>query len=206
MLELGTVQAPTRERLVRTAARLFLARSYQTVGVNEICAEAKVQKGSFYHFFPSKSALVIAVIDHHTAEMWTLLDEYERKARGPINKMRATPEVVGAVQRGLARSFGRVVGCPLGNLAVELSTTEDAAGQHVGNALRRWEERLAGHCRDAFDVGLLASDKDPDQLAHLLMATMQGMILLSKVSDSSESAAAAAMQQIINDALDPGRA
>jgi TetR/AcrR family transcriptional repressor of nem operon len=54
MLELRTAQAPSRERLVRTAARLFLASSYQTVGVNEICAEAKVQKGSFYHFFPSK--------------------------------------------------------------------------------------------------------------------------------------------------------
>src|SRR3954463_10625682 len=112
----GRAPLPTRDRLVRTAARLFLARSYAGVGVNEICAEAHVQKGSFYHFFPSKSDLAIAVIDHHAAAMWALLETHERAARGPLNKLRATAAVVDVVQHGLVKAFGRVVGCPLGNL------------------------------------------------------------------------------------------
>ena len=81
--DVAGVPRSTRERMVRTAARLFLARSYQSVGVNEICAEAQVQKGSFYHFFPSKSDLVIAVIDHHAAAMWELQDKHERAAHDP---------------------------------------------------------------------------------------------------------------------------
>jgi TetR/AcrR family transcriptional regulator, transcriptional repressor for nem operon len=192
---------PTRDRLVRTAARLFLARSYQSVGVNEICSEAKVQKGRFYHFFPSKSDLAIAVIDRHADAMWALLDEHERAARGPINKLRAMAEVVNVVQAGLARSFGRVVGCPLGNLAVELSTTEDVAGRHVAKVLRRWEERVAGHCRDAEAVNLLVDGVDPGELAHLVIATMQGMILLAEVSDSDVSVISVAMQRIIESGL-----
>jgi TetR/AcrR family transcriptional repressor of nem operon len=197
---------PTRERLVRTAARLFLSRSYSSVGVNEICTEANVQKGSFYHFFPSKSDLAIAVIDHHAAAMWALLDAHERAARGPVNKLRATAAMVEEVQRALVRSYGRVVGCPLGNLGVELATTEDAAGRHAAEVFARWEERIAGHCRDAAEVGLLAPGTDPDELAHRVIATMQGMILLAKVADSTVEAVPAAILRAIESGLAKGKA
>jgi hypothetical protein len=46
------------------------------------------------------------------------------------------------------------------------------------------EERVAGDCWDAAEVGQLAEGVDPDELAHLVIATMEGMILLAKVSDS----------------------
>jgi TetR/AcrR family transcriptional regulator, transcriptional repressor for nem operon len=191
----------TRDRIVRAAAKLFLARSYQSVGVNEICAEAQVQKGSFYHFFPSKSDLAIAVVDYHASYLWEMLDRYEKAARGPANKIRATAEVVSEFQHGLVRSFGRVVGCPLGNLAVELATIEDAAGRHVAKVLAEWEERVAGHCRDAAEVGQLAPGVDPDQLAHLVIATMQGMILLTKIADSPVDAVPEAMHRAIDGSL-----
>jgi len=45
------------------------ARGYAAVGVQEICDQAGVNKGSFYHFFPSKQALVLAVIEAHTQQM-----------------------------------------------------------------------------------------------------------------------------------------
>src|SRR5690348_13640199 len=90
--------APTRDRIVHAAARLILARSYQVVGVNEICEVASVQKGSFYHFFPSKTDLAIAVIDHHASALWELLDRCESARRGPVNKIRATADAVGEMQ------------------------------------------------------------------------------------------------------------
>lgn len=193
--------ATTRDRLVRAAARLFLVRSYHSVGVNEICAEANVRKGSFYHFFESKSDLAIAVVDHHAAAMWRLLDERERAARGPVNKLRATAEVTRIVQEGLTKAFGRTVGCPLGNLAVELATPTDAAGKHAAGVLAEWEARLAGHCHDAAEVGLLEPEVDPDELAHQVIATMQGMLLLAKVSDSAVGVVSEAMNRAIDHGL-----
>ena len=53
----------TRQRLLDTAEKLFYARSYEDVGVQEICREAGVKKGSFYHFFPSKRDLTLAILD-----------------------------------------------------------------------------------------------------------------------------------------------
>ena len=58
----------TRQRLLDSAQELMYSRSYSDVGVQEICKDAKVQKGSFYHFFPSKSALTVEVLEQLNPE------------------------------------------------------------------------------------------------------------------------------------------
>lgn len=47
----------TRDRILTAARRLFHVNGYTAVGVADICREASVVKGSFYHFFPSKVCL-----------------------------------------------------------------------------------------------------------------------------------------------------
>jgi TetR/AcrR family transcriptional repressor of nem operon len=62
-----------KARLIATAMELMYVRGYTAVGVHEICTQAGVHKGSFYHFFPSKQALVLAVIDtygQHIRSLW----------------------------------------------------------------------------------------------------------------------------------------
>lgn len=68
-----------RERIVTSAARLFLERSYQAVGVDELCRAADVRKGSFYHYFPSKSELAKAVIDLHAEAFARRLSDSPRR-------------------------------------------------------------------------------------------------------------------------------
>ena len=58
----------TRDRILTTARCLFHARGYNDVGVNDICAEARVVKGSFYHFFPTKEDLLHAVLERGLAQ------------------------------------------------------------------------------------------------------------------------------------------
>lgn len=196
----------TRDRLIRAASKLFLQRSYTAVGVNEICAAADAAKGSFYHFFPTKSDLAIAVIDWHADAMWVLHDKHEAAARGAAGRLRAVTEVVAEVQGKLHRSFGRMVGCPLGNLGVELATTDDPAGAHVAGVLAQWEQRIARHCHDLAEAGLLRRGVDPDELATQILATMQGMILLAKVGAGRPEPVAEAMRRVIDGAVATRRA
>jgi AcrR family transcriptional regulator len=53
----------TRIRISKTAQRLFGEKGYEATGVAEICAEAQVSKGAFYHHFPSKQELFVALLD-----------------------------------------------------------------------------------------------------------------------------------------------
>ncbi len=58
-----------KERFIKAAIDLICARSYNTVGVQELCDNVGVTKGSFYHYFPSKRDLTLAAID----EIWAII-------------------------------------------------------------------------------------------------------------------------------------
>jgi len=81
---LGSPPSPpttTRERLLRTAAELFLRDGFTPVGLDRIIAAVGVTKTTFYKHFPSKDDLIIAVLAHqHEFEMGNLASEVERRA------------------------------------------------------------------------------------------------------------------------------
>ncbi|KAA0083218.1 TetR/AcrR family transcriptional regulator [Mycolicibacterium sp. P9-64] len=193
-----------RERIVSTAARLFLERSYQAVGVDELCQSADVRKGSFYHHFSSKSELGKAVIDLHA-------QAFERQLSGtvastPTQKLHAIPDAIGAIQTALEAQFGRAVGCPFGNFAAELSTTDDDLRRHLAGTLATMERHMAAVCHDAAAAGSLRAGTDPDRLAHALLAQYQGIILLAKLNDSGVSALAPALHDFIDGYVADGSA
>jgi AcrR family transcriptional regulator len=53
----------TRGKIMEAAIRLFSNRGFNTASVDDICAEAGVSKGAFYHHFESKQALFLALLD-----------------------------------------------------------------------------------------------------------------------------------------------
>ncbi|GAB3441865.1 TetR/AcrR family transcriptional regulator [Actinophytocola sediminis] len=172
----------TRDRIVRSAAKLFLTRSYRSVGIADLCTAADVRKGSFYHFFPSKTDLAKAVVDLHAGELLRRLDA---TATGdPAARLLAVADAIGEIHDAFQRRFGRVVGCPFGNLAAELSTTDDELRAHVAGVFATWAATLATMCHDAAAHGALRAGVDPDQLAHMILAQIQGLILLAKVTDA----------------------
>src|SRR5260370_36853204 len=53
----------TRVRLLDAARYLFWEKGYAATGMAEILERAQANSGSFYHFFPSKEALLLAVLE-----------------------------------------------------------------------------------------------------------------------------------------------
>ena len=69
---MGRKPTNNREKLIETALELIWLESYNAVSVDDICKKAGVQKGSFYHYFPSKAHLALETMDdcvqQHIAE------------------------------------------------------------------------------------------------------------------------------------------
>ena len=59
----------SRDRMIAAASELFLGGSFHKIGIAELCEVAKVNKGTFYHFFPSKINLLLEVIDLYAREV-----------------------------------------------------------------------------------------------------------------------------------------
>ncbi len=53
----------TRTHILEAALRRFANHGYSAASVDEICAEAGVSKGAFYHHFPSKQALFLELLN-----------------------------------------------------------------------------------------------------------------------------------------------
>jgi TetR/AcrR family transcriptional repressor of nem operon len=183
----------TRDRIVRSAAKLFLTRSYNAVGIIDLCTAADVRKGSFYHFFPSKAELAKAVVDLHAAEFERQFTEAENNGA----ELYAVAGAVAHVQSRFEERFGRIVGCPFGNLAAELSTTDDELREYVATVFARWEKRLLDACGKAAADGKLRPTVDPAELARMILAQIQGLILLAKVQDRPAAEITAGLRALI---------
>ena len=114
-----------RDRLLDAACELLKSRAYSSIGVAEICTRADVRKGSFYHFFESKQALTLAVVESHWAAQradWTGM--LTAPGVTPTARLERLFSSMAEVQRAAQAEFGAVSGCLLANLALELSTQE----------------------------------------------------------------------------------
>src|SRR5689334_16510835 len=63
-----TATATTKERILDAAEEIMLAKSFHSVGLNEILSAVKVPKGSFYHYFASKEQFGVELIRHYVNE------------------------------------------------------------------------------------------------------------------------------------------
>jgi AcrR family transcriptional regulator len=66
-------KAVRRAELLDQAITLFLERGYENVSLNDLLATAGTSKGAFYHYFPSKEALVTALAERSAAEAFEAL-------------------------------------------------------------------------------------------------------------------------------------
>ena len=95
-----------RDRLIQAAKDLTYARGYTAVGIKDICEEAGVQKGSFYHFFPTKRDLLLAVIDAHVEWLQAIVAEAAQPDLRPLERIRRLFLLIGEFDEQLVRSTG----------------------------------------------------------------------------------------------------
>lgn len=169
-----------RERLLAAAATLLGQRPYSSIGVAEICAAAGVQKGSFYHFFPSKQALALAVIDEHWA--WQRA-EWLRALEAPTTLVERLHElfvITTDVQRASLAGSGRVTGCLFGNLALELSGQDDQMRTRLQQIFEEQIELVERVIAEAVDAGE-APALDTHEAARSVVAQLEGLVLFAKL-------------------------
>lgn len=165
----------TRERLVEKAAELFLYQGYGSTGVAQILRAADAQSGSLYHFFPTKEDLLIAVLERYKEMLWPiLLGPIWERVDDPIERIFALLD--GYRQMLIETEYAH--GCPIGNLALELSESNPKARRLIVDNFLGW---LAGIQQCLLDAsGRLPEESDPRQLAIFVLTTMEGAVMLAR--------------------------
>jgi TetR/AcrR family transcriptional repressor of nem operon len=173
-------ECETKIKLLRVAMQLIWESSYGAVSVDDICRKAGVNKGSFYHFFRSKSDLAVAAMEADWQEKRACLDEIFSPQVPPLERLARLCELNLAGQKAKMEQCGKVCGCPMITLGAELSTQDEGIRQKTAEILDRYGKYFESVVRDAAAEGLLQTD-DPRALARQLFAFSQGMLLQAKV-------------------------
>ena len=177
----------TKQRLLDSAQHLMYSRSYSDVGVQEICKDARVQKGSFYHFFPSKSALTVEVLEQLKMQMIeNILLPAFAKDLTPAKRFERFIEYAYQYQVQLKEEYGYVLGCPMGNIALEMSTQDETIRKKVELLFESIFEVFIDVLDDARSVGELENNSDINELAQAALAYGEGVLLLAKTRNDPE--------------------
>lgn len=161
------------------------ARGYHAVGVQEICAQAGVNKGSFYHFFPSKQALVLAVIETYAQDVQQVWRE-AMTASGPVlDRMQQVFEATYEAHRALVERCGQVLGCPIGNFAMELSSQDEIVRRKLRETFNGWTGVVEHMLREAAPEGEWSA-VEVATTAQTLIAYFEGVLLLAKIRNDPQ--------------------
>lgn len=167
--------AQTRELIVAAAARLVFDRGVAGTSLEDVRNVAGVSNSQLYHYFRDKSELVRAVV-RHQADAVYVADALELKELTTLAELRVWRDAIVQSQR----RRGGTGGCPLGSLVGELADTDEGAQQQLAAGFRRWQEAFAVGLSRLRQDGVLRPEADPQALAVVLLAALQGGLVLAQ--------------------------
>jgi TetR/AcrR family transcriptional regulator, transcriptional repressor for nem operon len=184
-----------RERLVEAARELFLEKGYEATGVAEILRRAGVNSGSLYYFFKTKEDLLLAVLDWYTDHLKPIVVEpVFARVEDPIER------VFGLLEgyRQMLTVTDCRIGCPIGNLAIEMSERSEAVRKKIALNFENWRKVVRSCLMDAGDR--LPAEVDRDRLATLVLTVMEGAVMQARAHRSLEpyDASVALLRDYVN--------
>lgn len=169
----------TRETILEAATRLIHVNGYNNTTLDDVLGASGVGKGNFYYHFKSKEELGYAILDHvvHGFLLETVEPCFADPEGRPLEQIRCFFDRVVAAQR----ERNCVGGCPLGNLASELSDLHEGFRARLAGVFTAWRERLTLALREAQRRSEVVDACRPEVVARFMVASLEGAILLSKV-------------------------
>lgn len=176
-------QADTYTRILEAARDLIYASSYADVGVQAICEKAEVKKGSFYHFFPSKQELTLAVIDSFFEGFKeSIIREAFSSNLPPSKRFEKLFELSIARQQRIFEQTGHVLGCPFGNLATEMATSDEMIRCKIDGLFGRLQHLIRDTLQEAI-ANREIEELDVDATSEAMFAYFEGVMMLAKTKN-----------------------
>lgn len=158
-----------QETILKAACGVFVRDGFHSASMKDICAAAGMSPGSVYRYYPSKEALIEALIESDRTRWLAVMDNL------PVSKglLAALEALAEAGLRDLEyRGFL--------NLWVETAAEASRNGrvaQRLTESCRVLQGRLAALIQIAQENGSIESETDPQVLSCLIFAAFDGLIL-----------------------------
>ncbi len=170
----------TRQRIIAQAAPLFNQHGYEGCSLQDVMAVTGLEKGGIYRHFDSKEELAAEAFDFAWAT--TLSKRFDNLAAIPNHVDRLKQHILNFTVRS-----GLPGGCPLLNTAVDSDNGNPVLRERVRKALRGWQNSLKKILHEGIAAGTIQPDIDINKTASLLIGTLEGGMLISRIEKSDQA-------------------
>lgn len=173
----------TRQRILEAAFMEMYRNGFQGMRLDEVLAATDLTKGALYHHFPNKRALGYAVVDEvilPTIEaMWL---QPLKNASDPLQGLFTVIEQLPDVKPPEMIQYG----CPVNNLAQEMSPLDEGFRKRLDYIFRVWHDVTEEALERARLQGRIREDVNCDETATFVLAAVEGCIGIAKNAQSAE--------------------
>lgn len=175
--------APVRDRILDAAHELVLAHGFSATTVDAVLAAASASKGAFFHHFPSKRALGLALVERYAAGDREVLAEFmavaESRSDDPAEQL---VEFVRAFEDATDELALSQPGCLFVSFVYEQVPDTDDVRPVIVEAIEHWRDRIAEKLVATRATGRLPPDVDIASLADQLFTTFEGAFILARAT------------------------
>ena len=169
--------APTKHKLLEAALQLMLVKGFPATTLDEICEQAGVTKGSFFHYFADKEEIGAAVLDHFvTGRIQAVQGAPFHRLSDPLKRVYGYIDFM----IKMSRETSAMPSCLLGNFAQDISDTHPQLRARCGRHFDQWAQMMK---RDMDAAKARYAPKavfDTQSLAEHFIAVLEGALILVK--------------------------
>ncbi|MFJ5621855.1 TetR/AcrR family transcriptional regulator [Peribacillus loiseleuriae] len=166
-----------KQEIITVSRGIIHSKGYQATSINDILQAASIGKGQFYHYFSSKYDLGLAVVEDlvHDLDSQLINEIFHSKeeAKTRLNKMLDWNLTFHTETKSKP-------GCPVGNLAIEMSEHDEAFRVRIQEFFDRWISEVEAALAEMVEQNQLDPETDRKKSAEAIVAMIQGGILLMK--------------------------
>jgi len=175
-----------KDRLMKAAMDLMWQNSYGAASVDAICERAGAKKGSFYHFFRSKSQLAAAALEADWNKKRAEMDRIFSPTVPPLERLdRYFEFVYDRLVDVRNRCGGAILGCPFVSVGSEVSTQDEVVREMIDRIMDRKLTYFISAIRDAAAQGVIETS-NPAAKARALFSSYQGTVAQARIQNDIE--------------------
>lgn len=157
--------AQARERILAAAREVFARRGFRSGSLNEIATSAGLTRAGVLHHFPSKAAVLLALLDERDRELPEASDAEPRSVFDLLAELEPTVSEILADRQLVQLAH---------ILTAEASGGDHPAREWVAARYRRLRAHLAAAVAYSIEIGELSAELDPELVAAMLLGVIEG--------------------------------
>ena len=174
--------ASTRQHILQQAAVLFNQQGYAGTSLSDVMAATGLKKGGIYNHFKGKEDLALQSFDYTMAQVRR---QFYRDLKGQKSALAQLQVFMSVFERAVTDPL-IPGGCPILNTAVTSADTHPELRSRARKALEQLRQWACLVIQRGMDEGELREDVDPNAVATLVISTLEGAVMMSRLYEDEQ--------------------